>query len=230
MTLLLIVLPAGFAVATAALCWRNRRRWRHIRARPVMTCEQVAGLPPGQFVVLTGRTSDGPLMKAPYTGRVCVGYRAKVSWHRDVGQNDFESDERVDSRGLPIRVADGTGAVNVSEYLAQRRLLRRRDGLLGQVSMYDRTIKDVDGKKVYTYLDTVIPASAAVFVTGITTRDTDGGPVLTYGHWADGAATLPPADLDPRVTRRIRRQAGLAVVCGAATAVLIGLRLWRTNP
>jgi hypothetical protein len=63
--LLLIVLPVWFAVATAELCWRNRRRWRHIRARPVMTCKQSAGLPPGQFVVLTGRTSDGPLMKSP---------------------------------------------------------------------------------------------------------------------------------------------------------------------
>jgi len=47
MTLLLIVLPAGLAVAAAALCWRNRRRWQHIRARPVMTCEQVAALTPG---------------------------------------------------------------------------------------------------------------------------------------------------------------------------------------
>lgn len=193
MLLLLIVLPVGFAVAAAALCWRNRRRRRHIRARPVMTCEQLAGLPPGQFVVLTGRTSDGPLMKSPYTGRVCVGYRAMESWSRDVGQNDAEGDVKSHSRGLPIRVADGT-------------------------------VKDDGGKKSYTHLDTIVPASAAVFVTGITTRDTNDRPTLTYGHWADGAATLPLADLDPLVTRRIRRQAGFAVVCGAA-AVLIGLRL-----
>jgi len=97
-------------------------------------------------VVLTGRTSDGPLMKSPCTGRVCVGYRAKESWHRDVGQNDVESDGRVDSRGLPIRVADGTGAVMVTEYVAQRRLLRRRDALLGQESMYNRTVKADGGR------------------------------------------------------------------------------------
>jgi hypothetical protein len=89
--------------------------------------------------------------------------------------------------------------------------------------MYNSTVKGVGGKKSYAYLDEVVPASAAVFVTGITARDTDGGPMLTYGHWADGAATLSPADLDPRVARRIRRLAGLAVVCGVAAA-LIGLR------
>jgi hypothetical protein len=71
----------------------------------------------------------------------------------------------------------------------------------------------------------IVPASAAVFVTGITTRDTDDRPTLTHGHWADGAATLPLAELDPRVTRRIRRQAGFAVVCGTAAAVVTGLRL-----
>jgi hypothetical protein len=80
--LLLIVLPAGLAVAAAALCWRNQRRWRHIQARPLMTCQQAAGLPPGQFVVQTGQTSDGPLMKSPHTGRECVGYRAMESWYR----------------------------------------------------------------------------------------------------------------------------------------------------
>jgi hypothetical protein len=46
-------------------------------------------------VVLTGRTSDGPLMKSSYTGRDCIGYRAMESWHRDVYSNDFESDKRV---------------------------------------------------------------------------------------------------------------------------------------
>lgn len=100
-------------------------------------------------------------MQSPYTGRVCVVYQAKESWHRDVGQNDVETDERVDSRGLPIRVADGIGAVMVSEYVAQRRLLRRRDAPLGQESMYNRTVKDVGGKKAYAYLDLIVPASAA---------------------------------------------------------------------
>jgi len=71
----------------------------------------------------------------------------------------------------------------------------------------------------------IVPASAAVFVAGVTTRDTDDRPTLTHGHWADGAATLPPAELDPRVTRRIRRVAALAVACGAAAAVLTALRL-----
>jgi hypothetical protein len=113
----------------------------------------------------------------------------------------------------------------VSEHLAKRRLSRQRDALLGQESTFDRTVKDSGGKTAYVYLDVIVPASAAVSVTGATARDTDGGPMLTYGHWADGAATLPTADLDPRVTRRIRRQAGFAVVCGAAAAVLTGLRL-----
>jgi len=186
MTLLLIVLPAGLAVAAAALCWRNRRRWRHIRARPVMTCEQLAGLPPGQFVVLTGRTSDGPLMTSPYTGRDCVGFRAMEHWSRDRYSNDFESEKRETAVGLPVRVADGTGTVSVSEQLAQRRLTRRRDALLGQESVYNRTVKDPGGKKAYTYCDEIVPASAAVFVTGITARDADGRPMLTRRHWADG--------------------------------------------
>jgi hypothetical protein len=146
-------------------------------------------------------------------------------WSRDRYSNDFESDKRETAVGLPVRVADGTGAVMVSEYLAQRRLLRRRDALLGQESGYNTTVKGVGGKKAYTYCDEIVPASAAVFVTGITARDADGRPMLTYGHWADGAATLSPADLELRVTRRIRRLAGFAVVCGAAAAVVTGLRL-----
>jgi hypothetical protein len=81
-------------------------------------------------------------MVSPYTDRACVGYRAMESWRRGVGQNDVENDVKYHSRGLPIRVADGTGAVMVSEDLAQRRLSRRRDALLGQESEFDRTVKD----------------------------------------------------------------------------------------
>ena len=74
-------------------------------------------------------------------------------WSRDRYSNDFESDKRETAVGLPVRVADGTGAVSVSEQFAQRRLLRRRDALLGQESVYNRTVNGVGGKKAYTYCD-----------------------------------------------------------------------------
>jgi hypothetical protein len=221
-----VVLLAGLTVAAAAPCCRHHRRWRHIHARPVVTCRQPAALPMRQAVAVTGRTRDGPLVRAPYSGRDCIGYRAEVGYHREIGQNDLESVvERKRREGIPVPITDDTGAISVAEQLAGRSLARKRDAVLGRMIVYQQTTNAHDGKRSYHTTETVVPASATVLVTGVTTRDTDGTPMLIRDGWIDGAAigTLP--EVSRRVNHRIRLFAAISIGCTVLATVLIGSRM-----
>src|SRR2546423_2306819 len=79
------------------------------RALRALPATPVAQLAPGLAKVVGQIRGQGPLLKAPATGRPCVGFRL---WVEDAARGHWFQLERL-AEFVPFAVDDGTGQVEV---------------------------------------------------------------------------------------------------------------------